>query len=266
MNKMKISYLILVVEILVWNSFALEIIDLTNNDNLKDDLDDKPTHNTNNNNYDLTDLLSNVLLDYSSTRTPKPTIDYQYQDVFEIPIKTNNENNYDYEFVINHHVDTTRPTLHEKKLIYIPVDYSIEFRNDKFEYSTRKSATTLARLLSSSFLNSTRLNSTNEIHLNRSNLTHLNSTHLNSTRIQLTTMKYVTLNVTNSTNSTNSTSTTTATTQKKDSFEKTYLKLESSFDEMYDIDSIPRKHGMRHLIEKRIHNHDDKMSDNTKGR
>ena len=100
----------------------------------------------------------------------------------------------------------------------------------------------------------------------------LNSSLINSTQHLLSNLTSPAFNYTILSNRTNQTIVTTTVknqnktnnmTEKKVFSEKTLLKLQSSFDEMYDIDAIPRKHAS-HLIEKRIHSHNEKM--NTKGR
>lgn len=266
-------------------------IETTNIENFYDDLNDlnqlkdfdidiekevplinQATTPTNDYSYQIPDFLLET-----ETTTTKP-IEYQFQDLYE---STTNNNNYDYEFVLDplYAKDEIKVDSQAKDIIYVPIDYSIELINEKVEYSSTK-PTTLATIILNAITNSTlKFNSTKayfnhtNIALNQKNSSILfNSSLINSTQHLLANLTFPAFNQTILSNRTNQTIVTTTVknqnktnnmTEKKVFSEKTLLKLQSSFDEMYDIDAIPRKHAS-HLIEKRIHSHNEKM--NTKGR
>ena len=256
------------------------------------------------NNIDINYLIPDEeVVNVESTTPP-----ISYQDFINTP-----EKNHEYELVLNQY-DESYPMETPKtknmisndqvneNIIYVPVDYSIEFQNHRLEYATKKAITTKtlkkATFVNSTFnsthnflLNKTIFNHTNgSIYLNISlkinnekvNLTisHFNSTQTNSTstknfnqssNITATSVTTSAASTTTTTKTiTTTTATTTTTTTKKSLKQKTILRLESSFDELYDINAMPRQQtfmpNLAHLIEKRIHNHNEKMRPNTQGR
>jgi len=239
------------------------------------------------NDIDINYLIPDTL-NLETTATP---INYQHTS-------NSPETNHDYEFVLNQY-DESYPMESPKpknmisndqvneNIIYIPVDYSIEFQNHRLEYATKKPNTTkhlqkviLNQTLNSTFhnlLNKTISNHTNgSIHFNVSLIinndkVNLTFSYLNFTQMNSTSTKHFNQSINQSLTSVatpTTTSTTTTITTQKPPKQKPILRLESSFDEMYDINAIPRHHtfmpNLAHLIEKRIHSHNEKM--NTQGR
>lgn len=232
------------------------------------------------NHYDMNnDVLSDnnqddtIIVNEQEDELDQKSIDYSYllsndytNNLLDTTTKSSIIPDYDYE-LFKHQYDLN-PIEEESQedIIYIPIEYSID---SHVEYiptttatttttttTTKKSPTSLTTILLNSIMNSTKFNQT------------YNSTYrsLNFTSLYNSTLLSKNQTNNNNNNTFNMTSTTVqlnrTTLASKKTIEKTILKLESSFDEMYDIDAIPRQ-SLGHLIEKRIHNNninnDDKM-------
>jgi hypothetical protein len=240
------------------------------------------------NHYDMNnDILSDnnqddtIIINEQEDEPDQKSVDYSYllsNDYTNNLLDTTTKSSIpDYDYELFKHQYDLNPIEEElqEDIIYIPVEYSID---SHVEYiptttatttttittttTTKKSPISLTTLLLNSIMNSTKFNQTYNSTYRSLNYTLLsNSTLLLKNQTNYNISNHTLTNVTTTTVQLNRITTLAS----KKTIEKTILKLESSFDEMYDIDAIPRQ-SLGHLIEKRIHNNnnnnninDDKM-------